>query len=234
MSDHLTPKRETLPPVFEPDTQEVRLATDRLVVTAALSRPLVVSTLLSESPSGVDSYEDALAAVFAQADRGEGGSRLQGPALTPDAVVAFLSALPGHLARDSRFRWMEEELRRYPGSDPNTLVGDAASQLVLLRTELEQHTSVQESATLGLRQRIEQLEEELSRLRQQLGDDAALAQERRQELLVKIDEMTGVIVFFDSYQSFLIQRDQPVAEATPTFLDEELALRLLEQNTPGT
>ena len=53
--------------------------------------------------------------------------------------------------------------------------------------------------------------------------------EHRQELLTKVDEMTGVIVFFDGYQSHLLQRSGEEEKSAPTFLDDAAALRLLDQ-----
>jgi hypothetical protein len=236
--------------VVSHDTALEESRSDTVVVSSALARPLVLTAPPSEvappprvatpaNPSGVVSYEDALAAVFANAGMApEPPPPLPmaplpaAPALcTPERVVAFLSELPRHLSQESRFQRMEEELQNYPNGDPNDLVGDAAAQLVSLRRELLQHTADHDLAVKSTQSRIELLEAELARMREQLAEREAEGQERRQVLLTQVDEMTGVIVFFDSYQSYLMRRAEQESgtEVVPTFVDEETALRLLER-----
>ena len=47
----------------------------------------------------------------------------------------------------------------------------------------------------------------------------AVGQERRQVLLTQVDEMTGVIVFFDSYQSYLMRRAEQESAAEVVLTD---------------
>lgn len=216
------------------------------MVSSAFSRPMVLPSTLAESaapakpasPSGVVSYQDALAAVFAQAtevldeeeDEPTSSAPLQPSVATPDGVVSYLSSLPSHLSLESRYAAMEEELARHPHGDPSELVGDAAVQLVALRRELHKHNAEHDEAIQATRWRIELLEQELARMREQLHEREHTGVERRRELLTKVDEMTGVIVFFDGYQAYLLQRQQEEDDARgPQFLDDATALRLLER-----
>jgi hypothetical protein len=243
-----TPSGEPTLPVPPPFGAEPGEPIDgTVVVSSALSRPLVLPPQTHEprqdhrpaSPSGVVSYQDALAAVFAQAtevlDDEEEAPPVAAPSAptvaTPEGVVSYLSSLPGHLSLESRYAAMEEELARFPNNDPSELVGDAAVQLVALRRELHKHNAEHNEAIQATRWRIELLEQELERMREQLAEREKTGVEHRRELLTKVDEMTGVIVFFDGYQAYLLQREQEQEQEGrgPQFLDNETALRLLER-----
>ncbi|WP_395141795.1 hypothetical protein [Armatimonas sp.] len=234
-----------------PEALPTKVSSDNVVVnSAALTRPLVLSNPPEEpsrrqqpppraSPSGLSSYDEALAAVFShaglveddQADPSERGAAAPSSSArySPDDVVGFLSSLPGHLSQVSRYRCMEEELQLRSESDPAELVGDAAVQLVKLRQELNRHTTEYNESIQATRWRIEFLEAELAQMHEQLAGREQEGDEHRQELLTKVDEMTGVIVFFDGYQSHLLQRSGEEEKSAPTFLDDAAALRLLDQ-----
>ncbi|WP_394794311.1 hypothetical protein [Armatimonas sp.] len=234
-----------------PEALPAKASSDSVVVnSSALTRPLVLSSPREEpsrrehtppatSPSGLSSYDEALAAVFSNAglaeDKPSGSSEIAAasPPLSvrysPEDVVVFLSSLPGHLSQDSRFRCMEEELQQRSESDPAELVGDAAAQLVQIRQELNRHTTEYSESIQATRWRIEFLEAELARMREQLAEREQEGREHRRELLTKVDEMTGVIVFFDGFQSYLLQRSDEEEKSAPTFLDDAAAMRLLDQ-----
>ncbi|WP_309722875.1 hypothetical protein [Armatimonas sp.] len=206
----------------------------------------------SPAPPSPEVYREALAAVFAQAGLAmdsptpepvpEPEPEPEHPSLfappqsgySPDQIVAFLSSLPGHLSRESRYARMAEELSQHQKNDPSELVGEAAMQLVSLRQELTKNSHQAEASLQHTRIRIEQLEAELAQLRYQVEMQEQNSAGYRQSLLMRIDEMTGVIVFFDGYQSYLLRRDEQDEEEAyvpPTFLDEETALRLLDQRS---
>ena len=247
-------EQEDLPPALQRQNSQE----SRVVVSSALSRPLIFPiqdrTPAPDPPAASSSevYREALAAVFAQAGLAtetptpepmpvpepmpapELPSFLVSPQgdYSPDQIVAFLSALPGHLSLESCYGRMEEELNRHQKNDPAELVGDAAMQLVSLRQELTKNSHKAEASLQNTRLRIEQLEVELAQLRQQVEAQEQNSAGYRQSLLMRIDEMTGVIVFFDGYQSYLLrrgERDEEEAYVPPAFLDEETALRLLDQ-----
>lgn len=216
---------------------------EKLITSTALSRPLVLQASPKTEPTASAEPEsaelpntpfaDALAAVYAQAGLAavvEPAPKAKPPEpYTPEKVVAFLSSLPDHLSTESCHSRMEAELRQCQIEDPTELVGDAAVALVTLRQELSQQSQEFEEASRTMRWRIELLESELARLRELQMQHEAEGQATRQDLLVRIDEMTGVIVFFDSYQSYLLRRDQTSSYEAPEFPDEETALRLLSQ-----
>lgn len=220
------------PDVLQPPLQRRHANDETIVVSSALSRPMVFP---SSEPSP-EPYRNALAAVYAQASLPPEPNLPTEPApstapvarLTPEEVVAFLSTLPGHLSQESRYARMEEELQSYPGQDSSELVGDAAARLVELRQELTQGSQSNMESVRSIQLRIELLEAELARMRAQLVEREQEGKHRRQDLLVQIDEMTGVIVFFDGYQSYLLRKEQEASCAPPTFPDEETMLRLLE------
>ena len=239
----------SLPPIWPDDPyvdteSVVTVRPEKVVVhSEALTEPLVLPDSLREaaertpphpSPSGLSSYEDALAAVFSHAGlaphEGEAGGGAAPPKrYSPEQVVAFLSALPSNISLESRYAAMEVELETCHASDPVELVGDAAMHLVQLRKELILHNAEQKEASEATQWRINLLKAELERMYQQLADREREGQEIRQELLTKVDEMTGVIVFFDGYQAYLYQRAQTEVGTSPTFLDNATALRLLDQ-----
>ena len=219
--------------------------------TPAQVRPATPAPEPPAAPSP-EVYREALAAVFAQAGLAneihtpkpepepepepEYSSLLAPPqsSYSPDQIVAFLSSLPGHLSQESRYARMAEELSQHQKNDPSELVGEAAMQLVSLRQELTKNSHQAEASLQHARLRIEQLEAELSQLRYQVEMQEQNSAGYRQSLLMRIDEMTGVIVFFDGYQSYLLRHDRQDDEEAyvpPTFLDEETALRLLDQRS---
>lgn len=221
-----------------PQLQQHRTNDETIVVSPALSRPMVFP-VQDASSSPPEPYRSALTAVYAHAGlTSEQDSPMEPVAspsvdnsLTPEAVVTFLSTLPGHLSQESRYARMEEELRNYPNQDSSELVGDAAARLVALRQELTRGSQNTTESVRSIQLRIELLEAELARMRTQLVEREQEEKHQRQDLLVQIDEMTGVIVFFDGYQSYLLRKEQEEQEAAhepPTFPDDATMLRLLE------
>ena len=228
---------EPVPPPLHQESAQV----EKIVMSAALSRPLVLTGPLPDAtpppPPSQESYVDALEAVYAQAGmtiEAESTSALPSEpdtpeSYTPERVIAFLSSLPSHLSVETRYARMEEELHLHQQNDPAELVGEAATQLVSLRLELSEQTQEWEEESRAARWRIELLESELARMREQFDKAEQDGQEIRQELLVRIDEMTGVIVFFDGYQSHLLRRGPSESYQAPEFPDEATTMRLLDR-----
>ena len=236
MADSRSSNGPVPPPLHQEPTQ-----VEKIVVSSALSRPLLLTGPLPDAapppPPLQDSYAEALDAVYAQAGmtrEAESTSKLSSEqdmpeSYTPERVITFLSSLPGHLSMETRYARMEEELHLHQQNDPAELVGEAATELVSLRLELSEQTQELEEASRATRWRIELLESELARMREQFEQAEQEGQEIRQELLVRIDEMTGVIVFFDGYQSYLLNRAQSESYEAPEFPDEATTMRLLDQ-----
>jgi hypothetical protein len=240
-------EHEDLPPALQSSHEE-----SRVVVSSALSRPMIFPRQerrpapvrpippAPEPPAAPspEVYQEALAAVFAQVGLANETPRPEPvsepepeyPSLfappqssySPDQIVAFLSSLPGHLSQESRYARVAKELSQHQKNDLSELVGEAAMQLVSLRQELTKSSHQAEASLQQARLRIEQLEAELGQLRHQVEMQEQNSAGYRQSLLMRIDEMTGVIVFFDGYQSYLLRREEQDKEDTyvpPTFLD---------------
>jgi len=267
--------REPVVPTITPQPRGVAFVTPDLapsepvastvVVTSALSRPLVLPTIsevtktepetktrrrttapkklavVEETPESPlpnkGQMEANLALLLARLkETSPDSTAAHAPmvaAYTPEQVVAFLTSLPSHLSQESRFQRMAEELQQL--SDDNAalvadIVESAAAKLVELRRNLSTRQTVFESQTRAEKKQIEQLKAEIARLQAELAAKEHEFQEQRQESLVKVDEMTGVIVFFDSYQAYQVQaQGTPEGEAdyVPAYLREDTAERLL-------
>lgn len=156
------------------------------------------------------------------------------PQLTTESAIAFLSHLPTGLSDQEKcLRTQEilEEITPDTGALAAELVGDAAQQIVTLRESLrslEQSYQLEQSDDEIC---IQVLEERLTRLRSQMQQRQLRTTEERQALRTQLDEMMGLIVFFDRYQSFLRQNREssPSSHATPSHLCEDSVRRMLKQ-----
>lgn len=241
-----------------------------VVVTSALSRPLVLATptdtekqeaaaveqrrrvakanpvkklpateAVDENPLPDKAQMDAnlalLLARLKEPATPQAPERTATPAYTPEQVVSFLSGLPGHLSQESRFNRMTEVLREISPDDTALaaeIVGEAAVKLVELRRNLSTRQTVFNSQVKAEKKQIDQLEAEIKRLRAEVAEKERVFQEQRQEALTQVDEMTGVIVFFDSYQAhrMQVQEEGSASEEgdfVPAYMREDTAERLL-------
>lgn len=216
-------------------------------LTSALSRPLVLTPLPDDfaaepqklpppkklpTPEKIDPLSELDASLPALLARLRGAVYTQRPSYTPEQAITFLSELPPKLSSKVRYKRVEEELTRVAPDHQALaaeLVGEAAARLVDLRRDLSTGQTAHQNRQTLERGNIEALEAELTRLKTQFEENEALYQKQRQEILTRLDEMTGVIVFFDAYQAHYLQQ-KPVeveSEELPAFLKEETAAKLL-------
>lgn len=155
------------------------------------------------------------------------------PTFTAEHAVDFLSNLPSCLDEQERCGRVQELLRGIT-QDESTLaaglVEEAAQEIVAIRQNLraleEQFQREQADDELC----VQVLEERLVRLRRQLQERKHGTETQRRELKVRLDEMMGVIVFFDRYQGYLrLQKLTPQGE-TPAFMREDAVKNLLKHN----
>lgn len=221
-----------------------------VVLTSALSRPLVLTPLPEDPPpvappqklptpevrgASVSEAESLVALL----ERFRVPPPLSSLSYTPEQAIAFLSALPAHLTPEARYAQMEQELSRAASDDQALaaeLVGEAAARLVELRRELTTGQTAHSNRQTLEQGRIEALAAELARLQAEYEAQEASYQQERQAQLTRLDEMTGVIVFFDAYQAYRLQRggrETPSPEV-PAFLQEETAAKLLGLTSSGS
>ncbi|WP_309722872.1 hypothetical protein [Armatimonas sp.] len=172
-----------------------------------------VSTLLSSEPANVS---------------------LAPPQFTAEHAVAFLSGLPKSLSTTERCTRVQGLLKGLTSDDTTLateLVGEAAQQIVTIRQEIK---ALEESFQRDQSDDeicIQVLEERLTRLRNQMIERKASTDEGSQALRTRLDEMMGVIVFFDHYQSYVRQQNQPyVPSEVPAFQREEGVRKLLKHH----
>lgn len=157
------------------------------------------------------------------------------PKFTTEQAVAFLSNLPKGLSSHEQHLRTKEFLAKVTqdgGALASELVGDAAQQIVTIRESLrrlEQHYQLEQSDDEIC---IQVLEERLARLRNQMQQRQARTDEERQSLRTQLDEMMGVIVFFDGYQGFLRQKTESGTNVkeVPSHLCEDSVRRLVRQS----
>jgi hypothetical protein len=155
------------------------------------------------------------------------------PQFTAEHAVDFLSNLASCLDEHERCSKVQElfkGLTRDESALASGLVEEAAQEIVTIRQNLrgleEQFQTEQADDELC----IQVLEERLVRLRKQIRERQTGADTQRRELRTRLDEMMGVIVFFDRYQGFLRQQKlTPVGEG-PAFLREDAVKNLIKHN----
>jgi hypothetical protein len=147
--------------------------------------------------------------------------------------VDFLSNLPSCLDEQERCTKVQELFKgitRDESTLASELVEEAAQQIVSIRQNLrgleDQFQREQADDELC----IQVLEERLVRLRSQVKQRHTGIVTQRQELKVRLDEMMGVIVFFDRYQGFLRQQKHAPSAETPAFMREDAVKNLLKHN----
>ncbi len=156
------------------------------------------------------------------------------PQFTAEHAIDFLSNLAHGLSEEERCQRVQELLRGITTDESGTaseLVGEAAQLIVQIRQEVreleENFQRCQTDDTIC----IQVLEERLTRLRSQIKERQTTIGDQRQRLRTRLDEMMGIIVFFDRYQSFLrhAKYTQAPAEAPP-YLREDAVRNLLKHN----
>ncbi|MCX6366833.1 MAG: hypothetical protein NTX57_08995 [Armatimonadetes bacterium] len=147
------------------------------------------------------------------------------PQFTAEHAVAFLSSLPKSLSETERYTHVQERLRGLTSDDTTLaaeLVGEAAQQIVTIRREIKALEESFQREQSDDEICIQALEERLARLRSQMTKRKASAVAESQALRTRLDEMMGVIVFFDRYQGYVRQQNQPPAPTeVPAFQREE-------------
>jgi hypothetical protein len=156
------------------------------------------------------------------------------PQFTAEHAVAFLSSLPKSLSETERCTRVQELLKGLTPDDSTLaveLVGEAAQQIVTIRQELKALEESFQREQSDDEICIQVLEERLARLRSQMTERKASAVEEGQALRTRLDEMMGVIVFFDRYQGYVRQQNQPPASPeVPAFQREDGVRKLLRHH----
>ena len=216
-------------------------------LTSALSRPLVLTPLPEdyggESPKlapprklpaadNFDPLAELNASLPALLARLRGATYEEKSSYTPEQAITFLSELSPKISSQARYKKVEEELSHISPDHQALaaeLVGEAAARLVDLRRDLATGQTAHNNRQTVDRGHIEALEAELTRQRTQFEENEQLFQKQRQETLVRLDEMTGVIVFFDAYQAHYLHERPAERESDelPAFLQEDTAAKLL-------
>lgn len=76
---------------------------------------------------------------------------------------------------------------------------------------------------------IERIEEEYTNLKSEIYTKTLESNKIKSQILLYMDEMTGIIVFFDAYQSYLKESQDEKLFSNPIFVDDDLALRLIDR-----
>lgn len=158
----------------------------------------------------------------------------QPPTFTAEHAIGYLSSLAPGLTESERCTQVQELLRGIT-TDENTLVaellGEAAQEIVGIRQSLTSQEECFQREQSDDAICIQVLEERLARLRVKMKEREASQTQEHQALRTRLDEMMGVIVFFDSYRGFLRQQTQETcSNETPSFLREDAVRNLLKHN----
>lgn len=76
---------------------------------------------------------------------------------------------------------------------------------------------------------IERIDEETIHLRSEIDQKNLNFNRVKQQILTYMDEMTGIIVFFDAYQSYINEKTEEENTNFPMFIDEDIALRIIDR-----
>jgi hypothetical protein len=159
---------------------------------------------------------------------------LSAPTFTAEHAVDFLSNLCYGLSEEERCGRVQELFRGITTDQSglaSELVGEAAQEIVKIRQEIRQLEENFQRLQTDDEVYIQVLEERLARLRAQLKERKAGTDDQRQRLRTRLDEMMGIIVFFDRYQGFLRQaRPAAVPSEAPPHLREDAVRNLMKHN----
>lgn len=205
------------------------------------------SALASVTPAGTVSQASAVVPAPVQAALGMGGSWELGALMTPEPAsssaaapqftaehaVDFLSNLPHCLDEQERCGKVQELFKGLTHDESALaagLVEEAAEQIVTIRQNLRGIEVEFQREQADDELCIQVLEERLVRLRRQVRERQEGMVTQRRELKTRLDEMMGVIVFFDRYQGFLRQQKQAPMTETPAFMRDDTVKNLLKHN----
>ena len=121
----------------------------------------------------------------------------------------FLACLPQSLSEPERCLRVQEFLRERGAEGTLVaaeLVGEAAQKIVEIHQSLKGQQEHFQQAQAKDEDYVLALEERLERIRRQIKERQESHDQNRQEQRTRLDELMGAIVFFDNYQSIILQQ----------------------------
>lgn len=131
------------------------------------------------------------------------------PLVTVESALDFLACLPQSLSEPERCLQVQEFLRERGAEGTLVaaeLVGEAAQKIVEIHQSLKGQEEHFQQAQAKDEDYVLALEERLDRIRRQIKERQEAHDQNRQEQRTRLDELMGTIVFFDNYQSFVLQQ----------------------------
>jgi len=153
---------------------------------------------------------------------------------TAEQAIDVLVELPYGVSSRTRFEAMRQALGVL-GDDPSgaghLVVSDAAQKMVALNKYLMTTRDEVKGFRREVAEEMERLHERLNQLRQLVENTNGTHNTLEELARARVDNLTGVIAFFDEFQAYLRLGNEDTAPRTgeelPAFMREDTAMKLL-------
>lgn len=151
-----------------------------------------------------------------------------------EQAVEVLVGMPYGVTARGRCQAMEQAISVTtddPSAAGHLAVSDAAQKMVALNQYLTRNREQLKVFRRNIAEEMERLHERLNQLRILVDETNANYQALEEAARVRVDNLTGVIAFFDEFQAYLRQQEEEnnpqEADELPAYLREDTARKLL-------
>ena len=155
-------------------------------------------------------------------------------AFSAEQAVEVLIGIPYGVTARGRCQVMEQAILVVtddPCATGHLVVSDAAQKMVALNQYLARNRENLKGFRRNVSEEMEHLHERLNQLRVLVDETNANYQALEEAGRMRVDNLTGVIAFFDEFQAYLRQEEQNNQTSNerelPAYLREETAMKIL-------
>ncbi len=153
-------------------------------------------------------------------------------AFTAEQAITVLVELPYGTTTRGRCQAMQQAIRVVtddPASTGHLVVSDAAQKMVALNQHLTQGRTALKSFRQKVAEEMEQLHDRMNQLRLVVDESNANFQAIEEAGRVRVDNLTGIIAFFDEFQAYLRMETSSQTDNSelPAFMRDDTAMKLL-------
>ena len=163
-----------------------------------------------------------------------GGVSLSAVPFNAEQAVEILVGMPYGVTARGRCETMKQAISVVttdPCSAGHLVVSDAAQKMVALNQYLTRNRGDLKAFRRNVAEEMERLHERLNGLRVMVDETNASYQALEEAGRVRVDNLTGVIAFFDEFQAFLrLEEDSASGQSSgelPAYLRDDTAMKLL-------
>ena len=164
-----------------------------------------------------------------------GSANLSQAPFTAEQAIEVLIEMPYGVTARGRCQAMEQAISvttNDPSSAGHLVVSDAAQKMVALNQYLTRNREQLKTFRRNIAEEMERLHERLNQLRILVDETNANHQALDEAARVRVDNLTGVIAFFDEFQAYLRQQEEEnnpqETSELPAYLREDTARKLLK------